>query len=114
MSHREHSYKRYRNLTGIDVVKSPYVDLVVFRKKESKPPAQTEIAMVPIPLPASSDTDNPPGGAPGKTDPTTNTKASNENEYAFSHYDPPSAAAGGDGADVDNKPSAMYESLPDN
>jgi len=88
---------------------------VVFRKKQSKPPAHTEIAMVPmIPLPASTDTDNPPGGAPGKTDPTTNTKASNENEYAFSHYDPPSATAAGDGGDADYRPSAMYESLPDN
>jgi len=95
------------------VIESPYFDLVVFRKKESKPPAHTEIAMVPIPLPASTDTDNPPDGAPGKTDPTTNTKASNENDYAFSHYDPPSATAG-DGGDVDSKPSAMYESLPDN
>jgi len=88
---------------------------VVFRKKESKPPAQTEIAMVPIPLPASTDTDHPSGGASGKPNPTTNTKASNENEYAFSHYDPPSAtAAGDDGGDADYKPSAMYESLPDN
>ena len=87
----------------------------MFRKKESKPPAQTEIAMVPLPLAASTDTDNDiaSGGAPGKTDPAVNTKASNENEYAFSHYDPPSATAA-DGGDADYKPSAMYESLPDN
>ena len=89
------------------VSNSSYFDLVVFRKKESKPPTHTEIAMVPMPVPASTDTDNPPGGASGKTDPT---KASNENDYAFSSYDPPSDTGGG-GGDIGYKPSTM---LPDN
>jgi len=90
---------------------------VVFRKKASKPPAHTEIAMVPMPLIASTDTDNdnPPGGAAGKAESTVNNKAPKENDYAFSSYDPRPSAAGADGSrDVDFKPSAMYESLPDN
>jgi len=88
----------------------------VFRKKASKPPAHTEIAMVPMPLIASTDTgtDNPSGGAAGKAESTTNTKAPKENDYAFSSYDPPSAAGADSSRDVDFKPSAMYESLPDN
>ena len=88
----------------------------MFRKKASKPPAHTEIAMVPMPLIASTDTgtDNPSGGAAGKAESTTNTKAPKENDYAFSSYDPPSAGGGGGGGNVGFKPSTMYESLPDN
>ena len=74
------------------------------------------MAMVAMPLIASTDTDNDvaSGGAFGKTNPTINTKESNENAYAFSSYDPPSASGCDGGGDIGYKPSTMYESLPDN
>jgi len=69
------------------------------------------MSMTPMSLTASNSTNNASEGASGKKNP----QPSNDNDYAFSYYDPPSAAAAGtvDG-DADYKSSPMYESLMDN
>ena len=78
------------------------------RKEGTKPERRTEMAMIPMSSTAYGDNrnNNALDGAAGKINPASNTQASSENDYAFSKFDPPSAAAAAD-------PSVTYDSLLD-